>query len=162
MYPTYNVNITVYIDSMVNPSIIDLLDGSVIPITNFTITDSSVIFDSLPISDHPYLLIFDQSPGIAEYERITEMVHPTFVPNPFTGSITIDFTTVPSSAGIELDIYDVSGCRVRSFKPPHAQNASAFVWYGNDDNGLSLPSGIYFIRLHAGDYQQTEKVLLIR
>jgi len=39
---------------------------------------------------------------------------------------------------------------------------STVVWFGEDDSGRRLPSGVYFVRLEAGDFKQVEKAVLLR
>jgi len=34
------------------------------------------------------------------------------------------------------------------------------TWNGRDDRGRSLAHGVYFVRLTAGDYRATEKLVL--
>ena len=36
------------------------------------------------------------------------------------------------------------------------------VWYGTDDLGREVPAGVYFVRFKAGDYEKTEKAILLR
>ena len=35
-------------------------------------------------------------------------------------------------------------------------------WLAHDGNGIFVSSGIYFYSLHAGDYNQTKKMILLR
>ncbi|MGQ9665627.1 MAG: T9SS type A sorting domain-containing protein, partial [bacterium] len=65
---------------------------------------------------------------------------------------------------VSLKIYDVSGRLVKSFYPVSViqHQASGIVWSGDDDLGRRLPTGIYFVRLEAGTYRQTEKAILLR
>jgi len=39
---------------------------------------------------------------------------------------------------------------------------SAILWFGEDDSGRRLPSGVYFIRLEDGGFRKTEKAILLR
>jgi flagellar hook assembly protein FlgD len=40
------------------------------------------------------------------------------------------------------------------------RGAYSVTWNGADDHGRSLANGVYFVRLTAGDYRATEKVVL--
>jgi hypothetical protein len=64
----------------------------------------------------------------------------------------------------ELKIYDVLGKLVKSFhlESNIVNRESAVSWDGKDCLGHSLPDGVYFLTLTAGDYSTTEKLLLIR
>jgi hypothetical protein len=35
-------------------------------------------------------------------------------------------------------------------------------WDGRDENGVNMPSGIYFYRINAADFTKTDKMALIR
>jgi hypothetical protein len=85
-------------------------------------------------------------------------------PNPFHPSTTIHFF-IEERSHVSLNIYDVSGRRVRSLvndvKNPRPAGFS-FLWDGTNDAGQPVSSGVYFYRLVAGDFRQTKKMLLVR
>jgi hypothetical protein len=83
-------------------------------------------------------------------------------PNPFNPSTTFTFT-IPVSSKVELSIYDVYGRKVRTLLDD-MKEAGRYtqLWDGRDDDGRALSSGIYFCRLHAGEYHQSKKVLLLK
>jgi hypothetical protein len=37
-----------------------------------------------------------------------------------------------------------------------------FAWHAMNDRGMSLPSGVYFARMHAGDYVATHRMMLLK
>jgi len=63
-----------------------------------------------------------------------------------------------------LKIYDASGRLVKSLNPVASiENLESIViWDGTDQSNRQLPSGVYFVRLEAGDHEETRQVLLIR
>ncbi len=83
-------------------------------------------------------------------------------PNPFNPETVIHFELAEESP-VRLDIFDVRGRKVRGI---HQGILSAghysFRWNGLDSGGLSLPSGIYFTRLEAGNENRNRKMILIR
>jgi hypothetical protein len=83
-------------------------------------------------------------------------------PNPFRGFTTVHFA-LQQAMPVKLDVYDVSGRRIRSLArgvlPAGPQIAS---WDGNDDDGFSLASGFYVIRMEAGGRVESRQVRLVR
>jgi flagellar hook assembly protein FlgD len=84
-------------------------------------------------------------------------------PNPFNPSTTIRFD-LPKEAPVTLEIYNVLGVRVRSLLAGEAVNAGthSMVWDGRDDNGITMPSGVYLYRISAGDFQASRKMTMIK
>lgn len=88
-------------------------------------------------------------------------------PNPFRDNLQIRFTIHDSRFMIEkpqLSIYDAAGRLVKSFNLESCimDHVSMFSWNGIDDAGRRLPGGVYFLRLKAGDYTETKKIVLLR
>ena len=65
---------------------------------------------------------------------------------------------------LALKIYDTAGRLVKSFDPGSSiENLeSEVIWDGTDQFNRQLGSGVYFVTYGVGDYQQMEKLLLIR
>jgi len=83
-------------------------------------------------------------------------------PNPFNPTTTIQFD-LAHAGHVELHIYNVSGRLVRTLvKGRLAQQRHQFVWYGLDDAGAQVPSGLYFYRLDTPGYRNTRKMLLLQ
>lgn len=85
-------------------------------------------------------------------------------PNPFRNLTTVSFGIEHSTQSIELEIYDISGRLVTNLDcaMPHAPCTMQISWDGTDQFHRKLPSGIYFLRIQAGDIQEMEKLLLVR
>ena len=68
-------------------------------------------------------------------------------PNPFNASTTISYS-LPGSADIRLNIYNLKGQKVRTLINQH-QSAGTFEisWNGRNDNNVRVASGIYIYRL---------------
>ncbi|MCK4322561.1 T9SS type A sorting domain-containing protein [candidate division WOR-3 bacterium] len=83
-------------------------------------------------------------------------------PNPFMDKTKIEYT-LPKISNVNIAVYNVLGARVKSLLNDK-QNAGIYTitWDGRDKNGNKLPSGFYFLRLEAGEYKGTRKLLLIR
>ncbi len=83
-------------------------------------------------------------------------------PNPF-GPQTAIRLDVPQSGRVLLEIFDVSGRRLRTLVDAVLSPGSkALAWDGTDDAGRPVGSGVYFYRAHAGQFEATRKLTLLR
>jgi len=83
-------------------------------------------------------------------------------PNPFNSATTIKYD-LPERCFVRVDIYDVLGRAVRTLacgeKPAGFYRA---VWDGTDLQNMHVSSGIYFVKLAAGDKTRVVKMQLIK
>lgn len=81
----------------------------------------------------------------------------TAYPNPFNATTSITLT-LPVSGNVELELFDTLGRQVATLHhAPLSAGLHQFSW-----SGANLPSGIYFLRLHApGSILQTQKLILL-
>lgn len=78
-------------------------------------------------------------------------------PNPFNPDTKIDYA-LPQPAHVTLEIYDMLGRKVASLvDEDQAPGNYQATWQVGDN-----PSGTYFYRLQAGDYQETKKMILVK
>lgn len=83
-------------------------------------------------------------------------------PNPFNPETTIEFV-LPNQQHVTVDVYDVSGKKVRTLgNQLYASGRHRVIWDGLDQNEQPVPSGVYLYRLHAGTFVQTRSMALIR
>lgn len=83
-------------------------------------------------------------------------------PNPFTGKTEIRYQ-IPEREKVELKIYDVMGRSVKTLMNKEQKPGFyAVSWRGTDKKNKKLPAGIYFLRMEAGDYLKTHKMLMLR
>lgn len=83
-------------------------------------------------------------------------------PNP-TSTISSISYALPRPTAVRLDVYDVSGRLVRTLvDETRPEGRHTVVWNGRRADGTPLPSGVYFMRLSAGDFQQSRKIVLMR
>ncbi len=78
-------------------------------------------------------------------------------PNPFNPSTNIKFQ-IPKSGFVKLIIFDVLGKEVQIIVNQQLSPGS----YEADFDGRSLPSGVYYYKLEAGDFTETKKMVLIK
>jgi uncharacterized delta-60 repeat protein len=85
-------------------------------------------------------------------------------PNPFSKLTTVSFGIEHSAERIELSIFDAAGRLVRNLyrAMPLAPCNMQITWDGTDRVGRQLGSGVYFVRLEAGDHHETRRLLLVR
>jgi len=83
-------------------------------------------------------------------------------PNPFNPYTVIKYE-IPEPCRVRLAIFDVSGRLVRTLVDGHrGEGRYTEYWYGRDERGRSVASGIYFYRLEAGSYSKTKRMVLLR
>lgn len=83
-------------------------------------------------------------------------------PNPAKGSVKLAFG-INKRKRVKVSVYDIAGRKVRVLlNESMGPGVYTIVWDGRDDRKRILPSGVYFIKLDAVDFNRTRKVLLIR
>ena len=83
-------------------------------------------------------------------------------PNPFNSVTTIQFE-LPRRSLVTISVYNILGQPVKVLAGAwHSAGAHMVTWDGADQNGLSLPSGIYFYRIVADDFIDTRKMILVK
>ena len=85
-------------------------------------------------------------------------------PNPFNPVTTISFSVDNSVKEAELEIYNIRGQEIKSFRidTSDQQNIYSVIWDGKDDKGHAISSGIYFSKLKAGRFTSTKKMILMK
>jgi len=89
-------------------------------------------------------------------------------PNPFNTSTLVRFYvprngTEGKLVHCQLIIYNMLGQEVRKLvDEPKAPGAYSVGWDGKDAEGRSVGTGVYFLRLRAGNFEAIERVVLIR
>lgn len=84
-------------------------------------------------------------------------------PNPFNPSTKIKYA-ISSPQYATLKVYDVLGNEVTTLVDEFKPAGNYEVEFPNVEtrHGVSLPSGVYFYHLNAGDYIETRKMILLR
>jgi hypothetical protein len=83
-------------------------------------------------------------------------------PNPFNPRTSIEYT-VGTEGSVSIDIFDVTGKRIRSL-PQGVRRPGTYrvEWNGLDANGHATGSGVYFYRLGGAKSSETRKMLLLK
>jgi|Deesub1362A_J573_1020465.scaffolds.fasta_scaffold00942_9 hypothetical protein len=85
-----------------------------------------------------------------------------FYPNPFT-SKTVLIYYIPRKSKVVLNIYNVSGEKVRTLVNKLQTSGEKYVvWYGKDDKGKILPSGVYFYKLKNDFFIKRGKIIFMK
>ena len=83
-------------------------------------------------------------------------------PNPFNPSTRISFTT-PREMNISVIVYDVLGRRVKTLINGLQKKGNHHItWFGHDQSGSKVSSGIYFYEMRGDGFIQARKMLLIK
>ncbi len=84
------------------------------------------------------------------------------VPNPFTGSTAIRFAA-KSSKPVTIEVYNIRGQKVATIvNNERFSGTQSISWNGKDDNGNTLPSGIYLYKMQSGSYHSTRKMIVLK
>jgi hypothetical protein len=141
------------------------------------------------LPDNPYLyyenlnfsdLVYNSQMALEAYQSFVkkkgtrQRLPPDFslkqnYPNPFNAGTTIPFTvyskleTENSPIHTTLAIYNILGQKVKTLVDETKLPGEYEVrWYGKDEKGNFVASGIYLYQLKAGDFQESKKLILIR
>ncbi len=113
-------------------------------------------------SPSQYLDIFDCSQALGVVDRVGESVPTTFTlkpnyPNPFNATTSIRYA-IAKSGKVDLRVFDVTGKEVAklvNFEQDPGEYSFTF-------DGKSLATGTYLVRLTAGNFTQTQKIVLLK
>ena len=115
------------------------------------------------LSDEIYKFIY----GSLDITRFTDKIIPHSFkiyqnyPNPFNSSTTI-LVDLPEPSNLELKIYDILGREVKTlFSGSKLQGQHLFFWYGNDNYGSRVASGVYIYRISTSGFNSTRKMILL-
>ena len=84
-------------------------------------------------------------------------------PNPFNPTTLISFS-LPKEAPVTFEIYNMLGVKIRTLMAGENRSAGTYAisWDGRSDYGVTMPSGVYLYRVHAGSYLASKKMTLLK
>ncbi|MFA5034091.1 MAG: T9SS type A sorting domain-containing protein [bacterium] len=143
------------------------------------VTGASVLNDTIPIwrtlkydSNGNLIAVEESSSPQSNPKSALQNPQLNVSQNPFSKSTIITYSVprLPAVGGNNyytntlLTIYDIAGKLVKSFPITQSPNSpiTSVPWDGTDNNGRLTKTGIYFVRLTAGDFSTTKKLILIR
>jgi hypothetical protein len=84
-------------------------------------------------------------------------------PNPFNPSTIISYDVPQGGGDVTLRIYDVTGRLVRTLiNGFETAGWKTITWYGRNDRGQSVATGVYFYRMTAPGFEKTHKMVLMK
>ena len=83
-------------------------------------------------------------------------------PNPFNPETNIEYN-LKSSSRVSITIYDVQGKMVTSLADDFRQAGTHNIkWNGLNESGSRVPSGVYFIRISAGNETLNHRIVMMK
>jgi len=84
-------------------------------------------------------------------------------PNPFAGSIAVEYDVAGPGQPVRLAVYNVAGQRVRTLADgPRQAGRHRADWDGRDDSGGEVTAGCYLLRWSIAERRGTEKITKVR
>lgn len=83
-------------------------------------------------------------------------------PNPFNMETRVQYT-LPGDANVRIEILDILGHRVATLVNGY-QNAGYYTtsWNGTNQAGQTMSSGVYFLKMTAGEFNSINKIMLMK
>ena len=109
------------------------------------------------------ILCYDDNTSTNVFEKAPLSFSLDSYPNPFNPSTTLSLT-LPESGRLFLDIYSITGQKVRRIAADqyYAGGNHQFGWDGKNERGENVSSGMYIARASIGKYTTAKKMLLMR
>jgi hypothetical protein len=115
-----------------------------------------LILSSRPVDEMTLTLSGPETEPPAEYGLESNF------PNPFNASTALRFS-MPVAGAARLDILDSRGRLVRRLLNANMEAGfHSVIWDGTGDEGMSIPSGVYFALFRAGPFTKSVKMTLLR
>jgi hypothetical protein len=130
------------------------------PTDNYYVGPFRGLFDNVKVYNYPAAGITTGVQGYADIP-LTYTLEQNY-PNPFNPTTLIRFS-VPKAMQTRLVVYDLLGRQVKTLVDDVRHAGEHTVkWDGTTTSGHSVASGVYFVRMQAGDFTQTMKMMLMR
>jgi hypothetical protein len=83
-------------------------------------------------------------------------------PNPFNPTTAISYS-LSSDSKVRIDVFNIKGEKVRTLVNETMEAGNHTIqWNGTDENNRSVASGVYFYKMRTGNYNRTQKMLLLK
>jgi hypothetical protein len=106
--------------------------------------------------------IFDDDPPFEFESLVDAFALAAAYPNPTAGPTTLQ-VALPEASAVTLGVYDVLGRRVATLVDRElAAGTHTVRWDGRSTTGAQVGSGVYFVRMRAGDFTTTRRLMLVK
>ncbi|MBI5216176.1 MAG: T9SS type A sorting domain-containing protein [Ignavibacteriae bacterium] len=83
-------------------------------------------------------------------------------PNPFN-PVTRFNVAIPQTGDVDISVFDILGRKVSTIISGELQAGYKTIeWDGRDFGGNASPTGMYFVRMTAGDFSEVQKIMLLK
>jgi hypothetical protein len=154
---TYNANVPETLECWIPPA---LYEDSILTVSFNRISGAFAAIGPI------YIYRYEYEGGGGPMSQQSQPMHNTSIivfPNPFTENLNITYQ-VAGQNGADLKLYDVTGRLVKQFDLPSNASFNHIIWDGVDDNGRTVPQGVYFLRIDNLDSEGIicQKVLRVK
>ncbi|MBN1466888.1 T9SS type A sorting domain-containing protein, partial [candidate division KSB1 bacterium] len=115
----------------------------------------------IPHADVLITALFETVSGVAQKTESDRIVMRNAYPNPCNAETTIEFY-IGKEQDVQLSVFDVRGRRVKTIIAGRiAAGQHSFSWDGLNDGDKAVASGVYFLRLRAGEECRQQKIVRV-
>jgi len=83
-------------------------------------------------------------------------------PNPFNPSTVITYS-IAKQENVKVEIFNIVGEKIITLvHQPQTAGVHSLVWNSRNANGAAVNSGVYFVKLQAGNFSQVQKMVLLK
>ena len=124
--------------------------------------DYSLLIDGKPAYGRTYLSLGAHKVVLDSKIKPAEPILTDFAPNPFNAKSVMTIW-LGSEAHVQADVYDISGKLIRTIENNTLPGGyHKLIWDGTDDEGKTMPSGVYMVRISIGKKHYIKKLILAR
>jgi hypothetical protein len=133
---------------------------------NFDPDEASLICEQLksPLKYYTQLQKFTLPSVVSKNDQFTPIKFKLEqnYPNPFNSATTISFS-LPKRTEVSLRIYDTLGRLIYTVVDQNlSQGFHKFIWDGQNNEAMPVPSGVYFYRIETPEFNSTKKLIFIK
>jgi len=129
--------------------------------TSFSLAEVPWMQNNLSVEDPPNL---GSISGVAEENNVQPNKYALYqnYPNPFNPSTVITYSIV-NPANVKIEVFNIVGEKVATLvNQVQTAGVHSLVWNSKNDNGVSVNSGVYLLKMQSGNFSQVQKMLLLK